>query len=283
MTKSMLQRMNQSWRIEREPPMNVERLRAKTGIALRLTLLLCWLLLASRPADAIVGPVREAPDLAPFVVMLLNAEDGHTSFCSASVIARDVVLTAAHCVARSDETRIQILNEQGKPELFDVATVAIHPGFQPDAARRRLLSIDLALVRLADPLPARFRPAELPRSGTLNLRQTFRIAGFGVSHENLPQSGGVLRVADVIATGSRSPVLMWLKDPYGRGTGACTGDSGAPVFAERTPLLEAVAVWARGENGHRCGTLTQAVLVGPQMAWIDRVLLAWGATRTSRP
>jgi hypothetical protein len=31
-----------------------------------------------------------------------------------------------------------------------------------------------------------------------------------------------------------------------------------------------------GPKGRACGALTQGILLGPQRAWIDRTLAAWG-------
>ncbi|MGH6819753.1 MAG: trypsin-like serine protease, partial [Methylocella sp.] len=64
------------------------------------------------PVFALVGPAREAPELAPYVVTVLDkignggGGGGGPSFCTASVIAPDVVLTAAHCVSNLSNTRV---------------------------------------------------------------------------------------------------------------------------------------------------------------------------------
>jgi hypothetical protein len=87
-----------------------------------------------------------------------------------------------------------------------------------------------------------------------------------------------LRAGVLVASGPKSPVLLWLTDPDGTGLGGCTGDSGAPVLAIAQPALVAVAIRAKGGNGHLCGAMTEAVLIGPQMPWVRKTLQAWGAT-----
>lgn len=241
------------------------------------------LLLMPSMASALVGPAREAPEFEPYVVMVLDRDGGSASYCSGSVIAQNIILTAAHCVSSIDDTRVHFREAQGRPVLLEISAIAINPGFRADAARRRLLSIDLALVRLAEPLPARFAPVELSRSDKVELGQKFRIAGFGISEEGAGRTGGILRAGLVVANGPKSSVLLWVRDPDGTGLGACTGDSGAPIFAVERPAVVAVAVWAKGENGQQCGALTQAVLIEPQRAWIDRVLQAWDGSQTTRP
>jgi len=239
-------------------------------------LAILFVLLAPGAAPALVGPAREAPELDPYVVMVLNRSGGSASYCSASVVARDIVLTAAHCVTTPDDTRVHFRDAQGKPILLEVTAIAINPGYRPDAIRRRLVSIDLALIRLAEPLPADFAPVALAASGLTDIGQTFRIAGFGVADEAIAKTGGVLRAGNLVASGPRSSVLLWLTDPRGAGLGACTGDSGAPIFFADRPVLVAVAVWAKGANGHFCGALTQAVLIAPQRPWIEDTLRTWG-------
>lgn len=235
------------------------------------------------PASALVGPAREAPDLEPYVVMVLNRNDSSASFCSASVIARNIVLTAAHCVTSPDDTRVFFRDAEGRSTILEVASIALNPGYRPDAVRRRLISIDLALVRLVEPLPSAFTPVDLSGSISVDVGQTFRIAGFGVANEGSGRTGGMLREGNLVASGPKSSILLWLKDPNHEGLGACTGDSGAPIFAAQKPLLVAVAVWAKGDPGHFCGALTQAVFVAPQRRWIENALSAWGATGNATP
>ncbi|MGH6837431.1 MAG: S1 family peptidase [Methylocella sp.] len=235
----------------------------------------------SAPAFALVGPAREAPEFAPYVVTVLDKSGGGrggASFCTASVIAQDVVLTAAHCVSNLSDT--QVLYRGGKSQLipFDVASIAIHPEFRPKIGRKHLISIDLALLRLKQPLPPAFNPVTFADPSSVTAGQAFRIAGFGRASEDVSGTSGVLRAGILVARGPKSPVLVWLTDPDGAGLGGCTGDSGAPVLAIGQPALIAVAIRANGNKGHSCGASTEAVLIGPQMPWVRKVLQAWGAT-----
>jgi hypothetical protein len=291
------------------------------------------------PVIGLVGPAREAPEFAPYVVAVLDKRGGGASFCTASVIAPNVVLTAAHCVSNLSDTRVFYRGGQGRQVLFDVgliiawtlavaalfvllalcfgrvreragvkmglagvilfggalasyfwtdiaarlvyldlAAIAVHPEFRPKIGRKHLISIDLALLRLAEPLPPGFKPIELADSCPVATGQPFRIAGFGRADESVSGTSGVLRAGILVASGPRSPFLVWLSDPDGTGLGGCTGDSGAPVFAIGQPALVAVAIRANGVNGHSCGATTEAVLIGPQMPWIRKTLQAWGAT-----
>jgi hypothetical protein len=297
------------------------------------------------PVFALVGPAREAPEFAPYVVSVLNKSGGGSggdgaSFCTASVLAPNVVLTAAHCVSNLSDTRVFYRVSESRLALFDIpptawtlavaalivlwalcfgrvrkrvglvigfagfilfggalasyfwtdvptrlvfldiASVAIHPEFRPKIGRKHLISIDLALLRLAKPLPPAFKPIELAESGPVATGQPFRIAGFGRADESVSGTSGVLRAGILVATGPKSPVLVWLTDPDGTGLGGCTGDSGGPVLARAQPALVAVAIRAKGNDGYSCGAMTEAVLIGPQVPWVRKTLQAWGTTRS---
>jgi Trypsin len=312
----------------------------RVGLGTILTCLLGMVLTA--PVFALVGPAREAPEFAPYVVAVLDKSGGSGggdgSFCTASVLAQNVVLTAAHCVSNLSETRVFYRGGQGRPVLFniasitwtlavaallvlltlcfggvrkrasvkivfaglvlfggalasyfwtdvptrlvflDIASIAVHPEFRPKIGRKHLISIDLALLRLAKPLPPAFKPIELTDSGPVATGQPFRLAGFGRADESVSGTSGVLRAGILVASGPKSPVLVWLADPDGTGLGGCTGDSGAPVLAIAQPALVAVAIRAKGNYGYSCGAMTQAVLIGPQLPWVRNTLQAWGAT-----
>ncbi len=239
------------------------------------------------PVFALVGPAREAPEFAPYVVTVLDKSGGGSgggaSFCTASVIAPDVVLTAAHCVSNLSNTRVFFRGGDSQLVLFDIASIAVHPEFRPKIGRKHLISIDLALLRLAEPLPATFQPIELTDSGPVATGQPFRIAGFGRADESVSGTSGVLRAGILVASGPKSPILVWLTDPDGTGLGGCTGDSGAPVLAIGQPALVAVAIRAKGNNGYSCGAMTEAVLIGPQMPWVRKTLQAWGAAWSMAP
>ena len=61
------------------------------------------------------------------------------------------------------------------------------------------------------------------------------VAGLGVAMRGDGKSGGTVRAASLVATGRPGNLQIRLVDPATMGEkaglGACTGDSGAPVFA----------------------------------------------------
>ncbi|MFJ7439629.1 trypsin-like serine protease [Methylorubrum thiocyanatum] len=226
------------------------------------------ILLGAAPAQAIVGG-REGAGIpgAASAVMVLTSGGG---VCSGVVVAPDAVLTAGHCVAGVGENRVHYRDAAGRPVLAEVAARLLHPAYDGDAIRGRTRSIDLALLRTRDPLPARFAPAPLsaamPRAG-----QSLTLAGYGAARGNDRRSIGRYRGAalSVVEPYGPSRILVWLKAP---GAGGCQGDSGGPILDGEAVV--ALAAWVKDA----CGGLTQGILLGQQRDWIDRTLSGWGVT-----
>ena len=138
-----------------------------------------------------------------------------------------------------------------------------------DALRRRMTVYENDLV---DELAAgRIGRREFLRHGSvlgLSLPVLGGIAGtlgLGTTLVSKPAhaAGGTIRVAGLVATGRPGTLQIRLVDPVGQGTreglGACTGDSGAPVFEYKQggPVIVGVVSWSTGPNGSAgCGGMT---------------------------
>lgn len=231
------------------------------------------------PASAVVGRSTEGSSLADSIVMVLTRSDGSAGFCTGVVLSPTVVMTAAHCAAPGSDLRIHYPDAGRDPVLLSVAGVARHPGYHADAVRRRERSVDLALLRLSEPLPARFAAARLASETGASPGQAFTLSGYGVAREGDGTSSGRLRSADLVAREPLSDLLLWARDPKRDGTGACTGDSGAPLTIEGSASVVAMAVWSAGIGRRQCGDLTQALWLAPERTWIDGVLRGWAAAR----
>ncbi len=225
------------------------------------------------PAAAMVGGAEEAPTaIARHVVLLVNSRGAS---CSGIAISRTVVLTAAHCLAPDAEHKLVEFGP-GPPVLKDIASIQRHPQFDAHAAARHRVTADVALVKLAAPLPARMTEAPLaaPRKAVV-AGDLFLVAGYGVAVPGDGKSGGKVRSARLMAWSKPGTLQIRLVDPVRQGDrpglGACTGDSGAPVFEEADGRLAVLGVvsWTTGPAlSAGCGGITGVTPLVRYRDWI---------------
>ncbi|MEW6257121.1 MAG: S1 family peptidase [Pseudomonadota bacterium] len=222
-------------------------------------------LAAPLPARAIVGGEAAPASVAAQSVMIVSTRGAS---CTGTVLAPDLLLTAAHCVAPKADYAVALVG-QGPVTLIPIARVAVHSGFSAEQFRTRRPTPDLALARLAEPLPARFTPARLTTDTGLPERgASFLIAGFGMTADGAEKTAGTLRVVDLASIGTTGGIMARLSAPQGN-AGACTGDSGGPAFLDGR--VAGVIGWVTAAGGARgCGGVTGITLVGLQRDWIAR-------------
>jgi secreted trypsin-like serine protease len=101
------------------------------------------------------------------------------------------------------------------------------------------------------------------------------VAGYGVASHGDGRSGGIVRSATLTVTGKPGGLQIRLTDPAtnGRrpGLGACSGDSGAPVFRDIDGMLAVVGVvsWSTGPaSSDGCGGITGVTPLTRYRDWI---------------
>jgi len=237
--------------------------------------------LLSVPANAIVGGgAPSAEGVGRSVVTIVGSRG---NFCTGALVAPKLVLTAAHCVPPGAEYKIVEYGADRQPSLQEVKSVAVHPGFNMQAMSGHRATADVALLQLAAP-PKGKTPAALGLPNIpINVGSRFTIAGIGVAERGDGKSGGTIRVAGLVATGRPGTLQIRLVDPAGQGTreglGACTGDSGAPVFEDKQggPVIVGVVSWSTGPNGAAgCGGMTGVTPLTLYRDWVVQTAQKWG-------
>ena len=178
------------------------------------------------PLSALVGGAPPTSEGAGRAVVMLTGS--HGTFCSGVALARDLVLTAAHCVLPGASYKLVEFDTGRQPALKDLALIARHPDFDVNAALRHRVTADVALIKLAVPL--KVVPALLaPAGGSVAVGDRFVVAGYGVAVHGDGKTGGTVRAATLVATGQPGTLQIRLADPATKGEraglGACTGDS----------------------------------------------------------
>ena len=107
---------------------------------MRRLILVAPLLFASlSPAAALVGgaPAVQGPQAA---VMIVGSRGNS---CTGIAVARDLVLTAAHCVPPGADYKLVAFDAQRQPQLRDTQSIARHPSTPPrtplPSSRTRIL------------------------------------------------------------------------------------------------------------------------------------------------
>ncbi|XP_049881045.1 vitellin-degrading protease-like isoform X3 [Pectinophora gossypiella] len=190
---------------------------------------------------------------APYQVSLVNR--GMHS-CGGSIVANDLILTAAHCVRGSRPENFQIrvgssiLNKGG--ELYPVGEIIWHPDFEFSKMNK-----DIAVMWLSEPLRFSDEVMAIPMLSEdveIEEGEETTVTGWGAIEENgiapkMLQRVEVPIVSQENCQDAYSPMynitnsMLCAGLPSG-GKDACQGDSGGPLVYEGQ--LAGVVSWGLG-------------------------------------
>jgi secreted trypsin-like serine protease len=218
-----------------------------TAIGLKKLGLLALIALSASLAHAddnfIIGGV-EIQNGDPILTSTVLLYDG-SYLCTGSLIAEDLIVTAAHCVLKPINVKklhvffTTSLSQPGAANgALPVVEAIANPNYNP---KSDVNNNDIAMIKINGPLPSGYGPAQLmSRNDALQTGETVVLAGFGESNPTAAsgqQNGaGTLRKVDVqIQNAQFSPTEVLVNQT--QGGGACHGDSGGPAFASRNGQL----------------------------------------------
>jgi secreted trypsin-like serine protease len=226
----------------------------------------------SPKSPMIVGGTTVPNGTYPFMAALLDKDRPGDAFdelfCGGTLIDKDSVLTAAHCLDNPKPDKLQVVIgrtalSQNRGQLRSVSRRFIHPRY---SGNERAEVYDAAVLNLSRPLKS-IKPIKLATAKQNNLEEPAHIlttAGWGVVKQRPgPFDVRTFRMHEVsvpVVSDSRakrayqSQGLKYLPSLHvaagKNGNGPCFGDSGGPLFDSGSRTQ--VGITSYGAGG--CGT-----------------------------
>lgn len=206
----------------------------------------------NKSTSIIGGTAATNSDLvtASTVSLIINYADKPFSVCTGTLVSKNLILTATHCLEYMGEGVVSIYAGAQLPEVYDetkllkVASWKTHPDYELilDDEDYPVTGVnDVALMKLAEDIPPHLKPVPIvsnlkaPKDGSSLL-----LAGYGLINE---------LETPVYATGLnyvRVPLAnIWnniLVTDQNDGHGACSGDSGGPAYIETAQGLAVIGI-----------------------------------------
>lgn len=200
------------------------------------------------PANAVIGGEPDGnrhPNVGG-LVSDTQYSDGTWLYCSGTLIAPDVFLTAAHCGDEGSRVRVTFDPAYVDGDKTYAGTFRADPAYPGTSAD----SHDIAVVVLDRDVKG-IAPARLPKAGSLSgltVGQPFTSVGYGAYEVTNSPGGHQFLYNDVrmVATGTLNAVnKTWLRISMNESTGdggTCYGDSGGPNFLGDTDIVAATTI-----------------------------------------
>lgn len=234
---------------------------------------------ADSVTQPVVGGVPAQPSDYPSTVAVTNVSGD--PFCSGTLIAPSVVVTAAHCVEKRSPSSMRVVYGHTVPEQAPaserrIVTQAVaHPHYNTNApvdAYGLGPMHDIGVLILQDPIENGIVAPVLPNAqvdAVLYPNRTLHIAGYGI-YNTASQASGVLY------KGLTPHIRHVPTELLGGRSGepdACFGDSGGPAYVVDQNTLWLVGATSRAwEHAVTpCGHATVYTLVSPYVDWIETV------------
>lgn len=225
--------------------------------------------------DIIKGKNSDDSQDAVVLVIYLNKSTGEVASCTGTMLANNLVLTARHCVADTDEyaacdadgTPLAGGAVRGNHKASDlwIFTGPKRPDYRPDIkpngvgaqilddGGKNLCNHDIALIVLKDPIQdAPIMPLRL--DADVDKTDIITAVGWGVTDKtdqpDIRQTRSGIKVESIGPDSNAEPPVA--ANEFQVGESICSGDSGGPAIAQSTGAI--VGIVSRGGNGSQQNT-----------------------------
>jgi len=214
------------------------------------------------PASAIIKGAP-SPKSQDYVVQISIEQGGkYIHLCTGTLVAKNLILTARHCVGEPGADDISITDYpaskllfffgvEGSKKVSDKAPVEAK-GTKLFTNGKKTMSPDIALVQLDKEMSAADQPiAPIRLEGGAVKGETLNVVGYGVTEKHVYPSIRLERKGVTVATkgpGKSAGSLFDLEaGEFQFGEAACLGDSGGPALSPTTNAVVGIA--SRVTNG----------------------------------
>jgi hypothetical protein len=200
-------------------------------------------------------PIYGGTQVTPGTWRSVVALDFGDLLCTGTLIAPNLVLTAAHCfrsMPAPGKVEVKFGDQSQVPDFKAVAlSYGVHPDFCDDTDECEEDLFDFAYVVLDKSVNAVYAPAAVMTEQDvwdelMYIGAPITLVGYGLNEDNIM---GIKRIAETKLTKFSSTGLEF--QAGGMGIDSCQGDSGGPAFVtdgEGNPILAGVL-----SRGYACG------------------------------
>jgi len=243
-----------------------------TGLVLTFLVIACGP--SRNPESSLMisgGTLVEASEPASKSTVLVKSAFGN---CTGVIIAPDFVLTAAHCKAGVGLSTIYLYDGAARIASSGIGVVGIALPNGVSAAKEDYLDdanvfADLALLRLAKPIPASYRAVSIASSEVASGFAALAV-GAGRHNNDAAQAQTLQEKSVTVATNKAKEGYVFVQ-----GSVTNPGDSGGPLYAPTADpnQLELLGI-VHGREGHPVyWSVTRYTNATTQAAWIKQAMM----------